>query len=226
MAHNVFRKGGISALASPSVDETSSWCQCSLTVKVNVACKQATIQLLFKLHLHGFDTAQHISLVYDADNFVPSETSLSKPDLPQSQISKIARDNGNEAISLRLVLKQPCTVLCPRSSKSITPKDGSDPDFQRVVNVAKATRLDIVFDYAWLHPTKYAQFHSLTGTSEWSRFPREDRANMLRETDWTVFSPGELVLPENPPTYDSLKRQRVCEYLHVRPPSLHRIDTL
>jgi len=209
MAHNVFRKGGIPALAHLSSDDASRSCPCSLVVRVDETHKQATIALRFGVPLDGFDADQQISLVYDADNLVPGETRLGPARGDPSQLDRITRRGGKNFRSLRIALRQPCTVICP-SSGSLAPRDASDARFQRLAALARATRLSITFDYTWLHPDKSAQFLSLTDSSARTGFPRNAAAVSSRETDWTVFSPGEPAPPDAPPAYEhaSSKRHR------------------
>lgn len=227
MAHDIFRRGGVPALASLPLNDGTS-CLCSLVVRVNEAYRQATITLHFNLSIHGSDTEQRISLVYDADNLVPGEIKLGPAKENPLQLAEITRRNDFKSLRvLHVALKQPCTVLCPRSSGNIAPKDSSDARFQKFVDLAKATRLSITFDYAWLHPDKSAQFLSLTNSSALSGFPRNPAAPSLREVDWTVFSPAELEPAEAPPAYEPaiLKRPLQRKYLafhHVPRNSLIR----
>lgn len=208
MAHHVFRKGGIPALASSLDAVTSFSCRCSLSVKVDVPGKRATLSLHLKVPLHGFETDQNIVLVYDADNLMPGETTVSCVNLSPPQVQQIARHEGSNLRLLRFVLEEPCTVLYPRSSDGISPKNASDTQFQQLVNLAKATKLYIVFDYAWVHPNKSAQFLTLIETTGFIGFAREN--NRVHEADWTIFAPGETAYDDTPPSYEdaSLKRAR------------------
>ncbi|KAJ4344384.1 uncharacterized protein N0V89_012124 [Didymosphaeria variabile] len=225
MAHSVFRKGGVPALAFPASEDASSSCLCTLIVKVNEPTRQATIKLQVGVPVQGFDTEQRITLVYDADNFKPGTTTVSNATVSPSQTEQIARSRGGIKLwSLGLVLKHPCVVLYPPSSGNIAPKYASDTRFQQLMVLAKATRLNIVFDSAWLHPDKAAQFRCLTDKLELTGFPR-NYTKIVREADWTIFSPVEAAPPESPPSYDevSLKRPRQSRTSSLQAPTPKRI---
>lgn len=216
---SVFRKDGVPALAwasnntsSSSSSSSTSSCSCSLVIKVNHACAQAAIVLCFNLPIHGFDTAQRISLVYNADNWVAGEMERGQEVVTPWHIKQLARAHrgGDKMDSLTVVLKQPCTILCP-GKNSIAPGDKSDSRFHQVVALAKATRIAIVFDGAWLRPQKSTLLSTLLqDTNLVNRFPlREGEV----ELDWTVFHPCESAPP---PAYGdgSLKRLERCKSMH------------
>lgn len=102
--------------------------------------------------------------------------------------------------SLSVVLRHSCTVPCPASAAHIAPKDGStDPFFQRLVALAKATKISIVFDGAWLHRDKSALFATLfvNPSKLVNPFPHDNPQEI--ETDWRVFGPCESAPPEASP---------------------------
>ncbi|KAF2437690.1 hypothetical protein P171DRAFT_179969 [Karstenula rhodostoma CBS 690.94] len=204
---NLFRKGGIPALASSLFDHTSP-CPGTLIILVNERARQATIELQFELPVRGFDSDQRISLVYDGDTFEPGTTTVSDAPASAAQLAQVARPRGGKLKSLGLVLTQPCVVLSP-SPGNLCAKDAFDPRFEQLAALAKATRLDILFDYYWLHPDKTAQFECLAGSSGLTGFPRLS-AETAREADWTIFSPGEAPPCSAPPLYEeeSSKRPR------------------
>lgn len=206
MAHHVFRKGGVPALASDHTNHASFSCLCSLVVKVDVARRRATVTLEHRLPLHGFDTDQNVSSVYDADNIIPGETRIASVNLPPLQSQKVARNDGKDLRSLIITLRKPCTILSPQLRGSLAPQAGSEHPFEQLVALAKATHLCIVFDYAWVHPNKAAQFLSLIDTSAYAGFPRGNTAG--NQTDWTVFAPGESALLDDLPSYAKSSRKR------------------
>jgi hypothetical protein len=214
MAYNIFRKGGIPALAFPSLNDESSPCLCSLVVKVSEDQKEATVMLRFEPDHHVFDTDQPLYLVYDAENWVNARfaSPLGRP----SQLDTISRRGKTSNLgSLRIALTQSCTVLCS-SSGSIALKNGSDAArFQQIMNLATATQLSVTFHYAWLHPEKKAQFKSLGNGEPKKRYPREAGLAALRETDWTVFSPGE---GDDPPAYEPAASKRSRQRTSTSPP--------
>jgi hypothetical protein len=75
MTYNLINKRGVPVLAYPASDVASQW-SCSLVVKHSEARMQATISLQSSLPIHGFDSEQTFTLVYDADNLVHGETCL------------------------------------------------------------------------------------------------------------------------------------------------------
>lgn len=216
MAHHVFRKGGIPALASPSDDPASFSCRCSLVIKVDAVGKRATILLEFRFPLHGFDAEQHISLVYDAENLIVGEITLGRFDLCPSQSLKISRHDGSNLRILGLALRQPCAVLCPRSLESLVPTDSHDPRFLQLVALARATHLFVAFDYAWVHPDKTTQLLNILNISNFTGFAQTN--NTFKRVDWTAFVPNAIAnlrsegleAFEPPPSYAdaSLKRPR------------------
>ncbi|KAL5373010.1 hypothetical protein DPSP01_013054 [Paraphaeosphaeria sporulosa] len=198
----LFRKGGIPALVSSPFDHASP-CRGTLVILVNERARLATVELQFELAAQGCNAEQRMRFVYDADNFEPGTTTVSDAPLAGRgdravQLAQIARPRGGKLKALGLVLKQPCVVLSPAAG----PLSANDagPRFEQLAALARATRVDIVFDYAWLHPDKRAQFECLVGSSGLTGFPRRSGAV---EADWTVF--GE----RDPPRYEeSLKRPR------------------
>lgn len=137
-----FRKGGIPALAWPV--NASYTCACSLAIKVNEAYGQAAIVLHFDIPNRDFEKNQRISLLYNADNWVPGQIKRGQLAITPWYIKELTRGQRrcDSIDSLSMVLRQPCTVLCP---PNIAPKDGSGYLFQQLVDLAKATKVSIVF---------------------------------------------------------------------------------
>lgn len=207
MAH-IFRKGGIPALASRLFDDLSP-CLCSLIVKVDDAHAQATIILEFKLSSKDPGNDQVVSLVYDADNLVYGTTTLRTASPFPPRWGEITRNGGSDLKTLSFVLRDPCPILCPVAFE----RDDADPRFQQLEDLAKATRISVVFDYAWLHPNKSAQFSSLVGRSRLAGIPRKNTSTLIREADWTALAPQfknptEVEAPEAPPPYADVSRKR------------------
>ena len=162
MIYNLVRKSGIPVLASPALDAAPQW-SCSLAVKYLEARMQATISLQCSLPINGFDDEQTFTLLYNADNLVPGNTSL-KPSptcLPQDRLRDIARQGNANWKTLSLTLKKPCPVWCPPSPGLIVPKDGSCAAFSQFVELARATEVHILFDWNWLHKDHHERFDLL-----------------------------------------------------------------
>lgn len=217
MTTYVFRKGGIPALASSS---TLSSCLGSLIVQVSETSKQASVEFRLQYSIPNSRSNQQISLVYDADNLEPGTTTVRDATVSAAQMAQIARRGGANLKSLHMVLRDPCVVLVP-SAESLPLEESSNDSLKQLVELAKATRLDIIFDSAWLHPNKAAQFHCLVGCEGLTGFPRH-HGKTLREADWTVFSPSGAPPTEHPPAYEeaSLKRPRQCKFrwIHLLSP--------
>lgn len=189
MTHLV-RKSGIPVLAYPKHNDTSP-VPLSLVIICNEHPPQATICLRSSLFIHGFKDAQTFILQYDADNFVPGPLSLDAAliTLPQTQLKKVVRNGNPQIRTLSLALKKVCPIWCPRSSVSPTPEHGFETSFDQIVDLAKATKLDILFDYNWLHRDAHSLFHQLIEHSnKLSGFPVHKHYNKLyRCVDWSVF---------------------------------------
>ncbi|KAJ4344359.1 uncharacterized protein N0V89_012099 [Didymosphaeria variabile] len=204
----LFRKGGIPALASCVSNTTQASCAGSLIVRVNECSKQATIELEFGLPVHGFETDQRITFVYDGNNFasgaIPVKGIHVSPENVE-QITQISRSpTEHKPRSMQLTLTEPCVVLSP--SGSISPKQGHELRFQQVATLARATKLDIVFDFLWLHRDKDAQFRYLIANASLTGFAHKNADTV--EHDWTIFGVDEAVLPEVPPPYDFTSQKR------------------
>lgn len=221
MIYNLVRKSGIPVLASPASDAAPQW-SCSLAVKYLEARMQATISLQCSLPIHGFDDEQTFTLLYNADNLVPGNTSLkpSPPCLPQDGLHGIARQGNANFKTLSLTLKTPCPVWCPPSSGLIAPKDGSVATFGQFVDLARATEVHILLDWNWLHKDHHARFDRLVRYPEQLTGIPVDRssATRYRLADWSVFSPVDDVTSEAPPPYatTSKKRPRQGQFALIR----------
>jgi hypothetical protein len=211
----LFRKGGIPALAS-CLSDTAVLCAGNLVVRVDESSKRATIVLEFEVPVRGSATDQRMSLVYDGNNLAPGVILVSPERLEQIEQNEYISRYPTECrpCSMRLILVKPCVVLC--SLGRVSPKHGYDSRFNQVATLARATKLDIVFDSSWIHPDKDTQFHYLTANAGLTGFARNN-AKTVGDHDWTVFDTDEAALPDEPPPYNytSLKRSRQGKLLHA-----------
>jgi hypothetical protein len=210
MAHFVFRTGGIPVLASVP-HKPAPWL-CFLVVRVDESHHKATVELQFGRKFRGVDGERRVSLVYDADNLVPGTTTLDHANSPPPPyfLSQIARHNGRNLKILSLALMERCTIRWSRALGDI--EHSLDERYQQLADLARATSLHILFDYAWLNPAKSAQFLSLVDTSkQLARYP-VDTVSQFREANWTVLVPEDAAPLEAPPSYEdaSLRRSRQC----------------
>lgn len=203
MSNFLFRKGGVPALASLS-PALSSPCLCSLVVEVNEPANQATIQLQFGLHARESRIDERLSLIYDGDILEPGTTIVRDVTISPEHMEQIARRGSKRLRSLHLTLRQPCIVLL----SSVAPifQNRHDPLVEQLATIAKATDIHIVFDSAWLHPSKVAGFRFLERASELTGCPRKS-AQAAQEADWTIFIPGEPAPPELPPPYSGTSKR-------------------
>ncbi|KAK7179217.1 hypothetical protein DPSP01_011766 [Paraphaeosphaeria sporulosa] len=201
MSHFVFRPGGIPALVS--VPHKHARWLCSLVVKVDELRQQAAVELHFSAKFAGLDGDGHVTLVHDADKLASATLDDAKAP-PEHLRQQIARNNGRDLRLLALQAEQPCAVRWRRQLGEI---DHADARCEQLAVLARATALQVTFDYAWLNPKKSAQFLSLVDASkQLAGFPVG--TGLYAEADWAVFVPVDSV--EAPPTYEdaSLKRSR------------------
>jgi hypothetical protein len=193
---------GVPVLAY-SVSDTISQRSCLMFVKCSEDQKTASISLRFSIDIHGFDVAQKISLIYNADNLVPGNCFLSDAvDLPFETVQEVSPRQGTPRLKiLSLELKKPCPVLCP-PSRSILPKHGVEFPFQQLASLARATEIKVVFDYNRVHRNKQGLFQSfIRDPTEWGNYAIDNVANRFRQADWQVFGPPASALSEAPPLY-------------------------
>lgn len=223
--HRIFRKNGISVLASSRAD-MSLPSACSFMVKHSDAHLQASMVLKFSVLLRGFDSEQSIQLVLDADNLVPRHTKLqpTSTTVPQNLLVPILRNKGrSDSLHLfSLTLKKPCIVRYPQSEyTTIAPQSGLEEDFARLVHLANSTEIYILFDYQWLPAAKSDRLWSIVKHPDrLTGFRIEEKSTAgYQQGDWTIFAPGANDVP--PPAYGETghKRPRQCTLLPPCVPS-------
>ncbi|KAF2444152.1 hypothetical protein P171DRAFT_485615 [Karstenula rhodostoma CBS 690.94] len=219
MSHFVFRPGGIPVLVSVP-HKPSPWL-CFLVVRVDELRQQATAELQFTRKFAAFDGERRLSLVYDADNLASATLDHANAPPPPHLVEQIARHNGRDLRLLSLAAVKPCTVRWARQLGDID--HTRDERFEPLADLARATTLHVLFDYAWLNPAKSAQFLSLVDASkQLVGFPVDK--GLFTEADWAVFLPADASL-EAPPTYRdaSLKRSRQSRTSSPQAPAPKRL---
>ena len=208
MAYNIVRKGGIPAWACAAFEGKSSVEEaraCSLVIEHSEVDRRATISLIFSLPLDDPDDKQAFALLYDADNLMPGVTWLGDPTTRVSPpLMDAINRHGNIRIKmLSLALKTYCPVLCPRSLENLQPARGLKAAFDRFVDLAKATEVQILFDYNWVHRRHHARLERVVQhPEEFSGFRNGNNHTYSFElVDWTVFGPGEESVDGAPPSY-------------------------
>ncbi|KAI8938312.1 hypothetical protein NX059_012554 [Plenodomus lindquistii] len=153
-----------------------------LYLLLDVTYDDSAAQCTFSLQ----DEARTFILCYNADNFVSGPLTLHPAliPLPQLRLDQIARHGNAQIYTLVLGLKQPCIVWCSLS--------GIKTFNERLLNLAKATEVDILFDYNWLHRDKQAHFQRVIEHPEqFSGVPLDRHYSKLYKcVDWTVFKTG------------------------------------
>jgi hypothetical protein len=198
MIYNLVRKNGVPVLAYPASDDATPW-TCSLVVKHSEDPMQTTLTLQSSLHIHGFDDEQTFTLRYDADNLVPSKTSLGLAaiPLPQGRLEPIIRHGNSQLRTLSLTLKTPCPIWYPHSVSNISPKTGFEASFHQLLKLARATEIQILFDFNWLRTDNHTRFQRLISHSA-TLTGLPVNGNLVRrfqQADWTVFRPVEQTVP-------------------------------
>lgn len=201
-----------------STSDAASPGSCTLVFKYNGARSQASLTLQLSLLISGYDVDQLFTLQYDADNITTSSLGPATIPLPQTRLDAIARQGNPQIRTLFLNFKETCPLWCPPSAGLLSPTPGAYSVFSTLANLAKATSVNIVFDYNWLHRDYKSIFQRFVDQPETLTGYPNQFADRYRRADWTVFSPfshteGDQVLVETdeaPPSYvePSQKRPR------------------
>lgn len=213
MSHNLFHNDGIPALAraKDSADLTS-FVQCAFNIKYKEHAGLANFSLQCKTHVHPFTEPQPFSLIYDANNLLPTTTkcSATQRTLEEPETTYITRNKPAKTQALSLHLKNPCTILYPAIAGSIAPKPSHESAFTQLVALAKAKEIEILFDGNRLHPNQRSSFVTIVSRpEELSGFPIDGNNLRGRKAgDWTVFSPTEPLVPTDPPSYADASQKR------------------
>lgn len=184
------RKSGFPALAYHKCDITPV--SLSLVFLYSELRAQTTLCLQSSMSLEGFDHEQRVILQYDADNIIPGTVSLGPATipLPQNRLDALARAGNPQIRTLSLILKSACPVWCMPLSGSLVARSGYEKDFGHLANLAKATEINVLFDYNWLHREVHSSLQRLVEhTDELRGFPvhQRYRQQRYRKVDWNIF---------------------------------------
>ncbi|KAI4699868.1 hypothetical protein J4E89_011087 [Alternaria sp. Ai002NY15] len=213
-------KKGVPVLASVRSDPAAQ-SPCVLVVKYNEEPLQLSFHLQCTTFINGFDDEQTFTLIYDADNLMRDATTLgdATTSLSHDQLTSIARAGNPQIRALALTLAKPCKIRCPSSTATFTSKSGYEAPFHRLAALAKATAIDITFDYNWVHANNRLPLERLSkGLGAFSGV--SESADGCVYADWAIFCTVEED-HQPPPSYTnaidagaSQKRPR-----RVTPPS-------
>jgi hypothetical protein len=234
MAHDLLRKGGIPALACvASALDDALFLKCTFQVKFDQTNARATFTLRHDFYLpEGADT-QSFTLIYDADNLVPTTTqcqTLART-LSERESHVVAR-NPTTPPNLRVLslhLRQPCPITCPSVPSSLVSKASCDAPSQPFVDLAKSTEIEVAFDLKWITPKQVKSFTSIISQPElFHGFPvNEKNLRGQRLENWTVFRPDEeAAVSDELPSYTDVvhKRPRQREFYQRAAESLVLAD--
>ncbi|KAF9700849.1 hypothetical protein EKO04_000003 [Ascochyta lentis] len=220
MTHDI-RKSGIPVLAYAPFDVSPV--SFSLIFRFNEGRATASLLLQSTLSIDGHDEKHAFILQVDADNLKPGKNSIGPATipLPQWRLAQVSRQGNPQIRTLSLTLKKVCPVWCSTFPGPLRPKPDHEAAFTRLANLAKATKLHILFDYNWLHRDHHNIFRSLVDRPEQlTGFPvSRHYSKQYRREDWSVFNAGnagedattedEAPAEEAPPVYTkSSKRPR------------------
>ncbi|KAF2463842.1 uncharacterized protein BDR25DRAFT_362400 [Lindgomyces ingoldianus] len=172
--------------------------QCTFQVKYNQVRFCATLSLQ---HICGSTTAQSFILIYNANNLHPTTTTCATANraVTQTELDCLARNYMPEVQELSLNLKKPCAILCP----NVAPEASQDDSFRQLVDLAKATEITILFDWKWLNQHQKKSILDIVSRPETFSGFRIDEKNLRgrRLDDWSVFSPADDHVSNEPPPY-------------------------
>ncbi|KAI8930420.1 hypothetical protein NX059_012373 [Plenodomus lindquistii] len=215
------------AASNPPANDPLSPCICSLVYRCDDA-KLATLLLVLRLPTAHGTTDSEFVLQYDGDNLVPFHVKLvtGKGRLEQPMLDQLVPLKGKgkkrlDVKTLQLSVKQLPPVWCPADVPAVSPKPGCELALQCMVGLAKATRVEVVFDFNQLHQHHHGSFKAFSKAARGlSGYPVEasllDRG--LKKASWQVFAPMEMA--GAPPAYeDSRARKRPRQDSSTPPPA-------
>ncbi|XP_014560776.1 hypothetical protein COCVIDRAFT_88148 [Bipolaris victoriae FI3] len=187
MVLSLVRNQGVPALAFPANDESVLW-PCSL--KILHSDDQFSLSLGHFVSIHGVHDPQLLILRYEGDNLIPGKMSLGNVGvaLPGTLLDDIARHGKPRPRMLSLMLKAPCSVWYPRIMN--TEGSGLHTGFHKLLPLARATEVRILFDINWLEKSNFSRLQSviegsrqLTGVLAIPQFTR-----WYEEVDWSTLN--------------------------------------
>lgn len=213
----------LKALAYPasnlSDDEPVAPCLCSLVFRCDDA-KLATLLLVVRIPTACGITDSEFVLQYNGDNLMPTGVRLvtNRGHLKQTQLNELVplKGKGKQRLdikTLQLSIRELSPVWCTASTPAFSPRPGHESALQRLVDLAKETKIDIVFDFNQLHQSYKSSFKAFGKAARGLvGYPVEAAllGRGLRKASWEVFAPTETA--GAPPAYkDSKTRKRPRE---------------
>ena len=209
----------LKALAYPasnlSDDEPVTPCLCSLVFRCDDA-KLATLLLVVRIPTaHGTANSEFV-LQYDSDNLVPGHVKLvtDRGYLKRTQLDELVpkKGKGKQRLDiklLRLSTQRPSPVWCSASTPTFSLRPGHEPALQRLVELAKETKIHVVFDFSQLHQSYQSSFKAFSKAAQGLKgYPVEapliERG--LRQVSWEVFAPTEVA--GAPPAYNDPRTRK------------------
>lgn len=214
--------------SNSSDEEPVSPCLCSLVFRCDDA-KLATLLLVVRIPTAHGTTDSEFVLQCDGDNLMPTRVKLSsgKGRLKRPQLDELppVKGKGKKRLdikTLELSTKQPVPVWCPASTPAVSPRPGHEPALQRLVQLAKATTIHVVFDFNLLHQHYRGSFKAFSKAARGLAGYPVDASLIergLRKASWEVFAPTEVA--GAPPAYEgSRPRKRARQGKWQGAPSL------
>ncbi|KAG9189918.1 hypothetical protein G6011_06786 [Alternaria panax] len=193
MVRYLVSKKGIPVLASVRGDGAVQPC-CVLVAKYCDEPLQISFFLKYTCFIDGFGDEQSFTLIYDADNLIHGATSLQSATtpLPHHQLTSIARAGNPQMRVLTLTLAKPCRIRCPPTPGigTLTPKNGHEAAFHQLVKLAKATEINVLLDYNWIHADNREPLNRFfREPNAFAGFP--DGNDGYTYVDWAVFDTTE-----------------------------------
>lgn len=161
---------------------------------------QITLALHIAATLHGVAEEQAFIVQYDGDNIRSAALDFETLNISSDKRDIIARNTGPDFKTLSLCLKRPAPIWCPRD-QAIAPQANVESviTFNEVVNLAKATSVNLVVDFKWLAPDEQSAIkHMVKGKRIPAGFPSVEKyyTRYWAQRDWTDFAPAAaLELP-------------------------------
>ncbi|KAJ4374683.1 hypothetical protein N0V86_007556 [Didymella sp. IMI 355093] len=207
------------ALAYPASNlpdnEPVTPCLCSLVFRCDNA-KRATLLLVVSIPTADSTADSEFVLQYDGDNLMPDHDTLAtgRGHLEPTQLDDLAPRSGKakkrlDIKTLRLSTKRPPPLWCPASTPTFSPRPGHELALDCLEDLAKETKIHVVFDFTQLHQSYHSFFKAFCKAAQGLigypvDAPLLDRG--LRTATWEVFAPTEV--PGAPPAYNASRARK------------------
>ncbi|KAF2029775.1 hypothetical protein EK21DRAFT_89551 [Setomelanomma holmii] len=195
MAIFLVSKRGVPVLAYLSSPDASQCCR--LIVKHAELYKQATVSLQFSL---PSNSKEIVTLLYDADNLVPDESSLTQEtaSLTSNQLEHLTREITPQLMRMCLSLRQLCPISC---SARLLPKHNDQAFLHQLLELASAKKVHILFDFKWVHQQHHAAFQQIIRCQGNLTGLPADLSTLYQPKEWSAaFYPLKNAGSEAPPS--------------------------